>query len=297
MCTALSQSLGEPLVGTAAVATTWLCIEQPGAWGHDALVQSQLDPELGAELADRAGGTGVRISLIRRPGRSDVAVRQRQVYLAHTQPGASWLERAAIADVKELLALDFARLGAGERPGIGRLVDEPVLLVCTNGSRDRCCAQLGRPIAGALAARHGDAVWETTHTGGHRFAPTGVVLPSGYLYGRLDVESAEQTLRAAADGAVRTGGCRGRSTWTTAGQVAELAVRDLIDEPSADALFVTGVRPGDGAEVGVEVRHVDGRRWLATVAEDTLEPARRTSCAKDAVTPTAARLVGEPVPA
>jgi hypothetical protein len=54
----------------------------------------------------------------------------------------------------------------------------------------------------------------------------------------------------------------------------------------------------DGKVVGavsVEVRHVDGRGWRVHVAEDALEPARRTSCAKDAVIPTAARLVGEPV--
>ena len=46
----------------------------------------------------------------------------------------------------------------------------PLLLVCTHGRRDACCAQFGRPTAMALARRYGTAVWETTHVGGDRFA-------------------------------------------------------------------------------------------------------------------------------
>ena len=57
----------------------------------------------------------------------------------------------------------------------------PQLLVCTNGTRDTCCARLGRPVAAAAARRFPDQVWEVTHTSGHRFAPTTVLLPSGAL--------------------------------------------------------------------------------------------------------------------
>ena len=43
-------------------------------------------------------------------------------------------------------------------------------------------------VTAALARVFPDEVWECTHLGGHRFAPTALVLPTGYSYGRLDQE-------------------------------------------------------------------------------------------------------------
>jgi hypothetical protein len=276
-CSVLARVLGEPLAGTSAVATTWLCVEQSGPWGRDALLESHLEVAVGRELAERAAGTGVRIALIRRPGSHPDRHRPEphQVYLAHTAPGRTWLERLRVADPKELCDLDFAAAGAGEPSGRGELTAEPVLLVCTNGRRDVCCALLGRPIATALAGRHGERVWECTHLGGHRFSPTAVVLPHGYSYGRLDLASAERLL---AHGGVLIEHSRGRSTWLPAAQVADLAVRTAIAERDPDA-----VRAGEPAPSGtdrhrVPVSHVDGRRWEVTVVERAEPVHRSASC-------------------
>jgi hypothetical protein len=276
-CSVLARQLGEPLAGTAAGAATWLCIEQPGPWGRDALVQSHLEVAIGRELAERAAGTGVRIALIRRPGSHPDRHQPlpHLVYLAHTAPGWSWLERMWVGDPKELLDLDFAAAGAGEPSGVGELTAEPVLLVCTNGRRDVCCALLGRPIATALAGRYGSRVWECTHLGGHRFSPTALVLPYGYSYGRLEVASAQRLL---ASRSVLIEHCRGRSTWRPAAQVADLAVRAAIAERDPDA-----VRAGEPAPAGADrqrvlVSHVDGRRWEVTVAERAAPAPRSASC-------------------
>src|SRR5689334_7511388 len=209
-CSTLSGFAGEPLAGTAATATAWLCLEQPGPWGRDALVQSHLDPELGAELSRRAAGTGVRILLIRRPGKhADThAGGSRRVYLASTEPGASWLEQADLDAPEEALELDFEALGQGRSTAFGTPVADPLLLVCTNSKRDVCCALYGRPIATALN------LWECTHTGGHRFAPTGVLLPTGHLYGRLDHELAEHVVTKG----IVADRCRGRSCFTPRGR-------------------------------------------------------------------------------
>lgn len=278
-CSALSRELAEPQAGTASVATTWLCLEQPGPWGADALNDSHLDPGLAAELTARTEDTGVRIVLIRRPGSHADHHRPepRQVYLASTRPGASWLEQAVLTDLKLLLDVDFAAAGAGRPSGVGTLSTDPLLLVCTNGRRDLCCALLGRPIARDLAVRHPGQVWETTHTGGHRFAPTAVLLPSGYLYGRLDLDTGMRILASAATGTMVPTGCRGRSTFSRDGQAAELAVRNQIGELDFDAITVTG----DGS-----VRHRDGREWRVLVSERELPPARPASCGKAAAVPT-----------
>ena len=277
-CSALAEAIGEPLAGTAATARSWLCLEQPGPWGRDALSASHLDPGVSRELAALAAGTGVRIVLIRRPGAHPDRHRPvpRHVYLAHTAPGNTWLERAMITDPKALLDLDFTRAGRGEPGLLGERVADPLLLVCTNGRRDVCCALRGRPIAAALARRHGDAVWECTHIGGHRFAPTAVRLPTGYAYGRLDVASASGLL----DGAgVVTSGCRGRSTWQPAGQVAELAVRERTGESDSDALWVEVLGAAVDGERLVTVTHRNGTSWRVVVAEREVGPARKASCA------------------
>jgi len=279
-CSALAEVIGEPLAGTAATARTWLCLEQPGPWGRDALSASHLDAGIARGLADLSAGTGVRIVLIRRPRSHPDRHRPvpRHVYLAHTAPGNTWLERATITDPKALLDLDFTRAGDGEPGLLGERVAEPLLLVCTNGRRDVCCALLGRPVADALAPRHGDAVWECTHLGGHRFAPTALLLPTGYSYGRLDVPAADGLLTGGPD--VRTEGCRGRSTWPAAGQVAELAVRARTGTPDPDALRVAGIASSAQGSV-VTVTQVDGSAWQVTVVERELAAARRASCAAE----------------
>ncbi|TDP91130.1 sucrase ferredoxin [Labedaea rhizosphaerae] len=265
-CSVLSAAAAEPTAGTAAVAVSWLCIEQSGPWGRDALSDSHFDAEVGAALAERVKGTGVRIAMIRRPGRhADRHVpAPHTILLAHTAPGQSWLEHTVCDEPKQLLDLDLAALGRGQRPGFGEVTSDPVLLVCTNGRRDLCCALEGRPIAAELAADHGTQVWESSHLGGHRFAPTAVQLPTGYSYGRIDVAFGADLLRSTA---VRVERCRGRSTWDAEGQVAELAVRARLGDSDPDSLTVTGTR----------VTHRDGRAWDVTIGE-RIGPARPASC-------------------
>ncbi|MBP2471384.1 hypothetical protein JOF53_000256 [Crossiella equi] len=260
--------LGEPVAATAPTAATWLCLEQPGPWGRKALLESRLDPALGAELTRRTDGTGVKVLLIRAPGRSDPN-RARRVFVARTGPGASSLHAATLEDPRELLDLDLAD------PQLGEPTDEALLLVCTNGRRDRCCTVLGRPLAEELDSGFRPSVWECSHLGGHRFAPTVLVLPTGYSYGRIDLPTAQSALLAARKGQVELAGLRGRSTWRRPGQAAELAVRELVQDVEADALTVHEER-----DEPVLVTHVDGRSWRVRVTERALPPAP-ASCGEE----------------
>ncbi|MFC1434662.1 sucrase ferredoxin [Streptacidiphilus sp. N1-3] len=281
-CTTLSRELIEPMSGTAATGATWLLLEQPGPWGAKALTQSHLDPEFGRALEARAKGTGLRIALIRRPGRHADAppAPSRQVYLAHTAPGRSWIRELVLDDPAELLGYDFAALAAGDHGGIGQEYrGEPLALVCTNGRRDRCCALLGRPLAAELAASGHAQVWEVTHLGGHRFSPTMLVLPYGYAYGRMSAHTAKEILGATREGRMVPEWCRGRSSWDRPCQAAELAVREQIGEDLAEALTVRQT-PVDADTWSVTVAHGDGRSWTVRVHRSAAEPARSESCLK-----------------
>ena len=293
-CSSFSARLGEPLAGTAPVATTWLAIEQPGPWGARALTQSHLDHELGAELGRRAEGTGIRIALIRRVGHhalTDVSS-PRRVLICDTRPGTATVRSFTVSDPRELLDLDLAALGSG-RLAAGTAHVDPVILVCTNGKRDRCCAVLGRSLALDLAetAASGTDIWEADHLGGHRFAPTAVVLPTGYAYGRLDAATATAALGAAAHGRVVTEHSRGRSTWSRPGQAADLALRTELQEFGADAVRVVGEQRLDDERWSVELA-ADELRYRALVEQSAAPEPRPESCGKAFGNPVQLRVTG-----
>ncbi|MGH8868449.1 MAG: sucrase ferredoxin [Actinomycetes bacterium] len=282
-CSAAARDLDEPLAGTAPVAPAWLVVEQPGPWGRDALTQSHLDAGVAATLAARAEPLPVRVLLVRRPGPhpDDHHPTPRTVWTASTVPGATWLRRHRVEDPRALLDVDLDALAAG-RPEGGEPEAGPVVFVCTNGRRDRCCALRGRDLAAALAARLGDGrVWECSHLGGHRFAPTALVLPHGVVHGRLDARSAAHVVDQAEQGRLALDGYRGRSTWDRPGQVAEAVVRTRTGLTGLDDLHVGSLSPApDGAPgpVSVPVSARDGRRWTVTVDEREGPTRRPESC-------------------
>jgi hypothetical protein len=285
-CSTLSEAAGEQLIGSAPRAAGWVALEQNGPWGARAFTASHLDRELGAALETAATMAGVRPTLVRRPGRhadEHRAVRHR-LLVAHSLPGRTWLLSADVADPAEVLALDWRAVAEGDlaasRASLPSLrpVEEPHLLVCTNGTRDVCCAVAGRPVAAAAALSHPGQVWEATHTSGHRFAPTAVLLPHGTLHGRLDGTTAGDLLDAAARSETVLAGTRGRSAWPPAGQVADHAVRLETGELDLDALTVSPA--GDGWLV----RHRDGRSWRVAVGSEPVPGTERPeSCGKAAL--------------
>lgn len=282
LCSTICRELREPLPGTAVVATGWLLVEQPGPWGSKAPTQSHLDPDFGAKIDAACKKADLRFGLIRSPGRHPDSPNSHRVFVASTTPGRTWLLSGTVADPLLLDALDLDAINRGELDVVVKSlpelapVTEPVLLVCTNGKRDECCALLGRPIAAALAAAAPGRVWEANHLGGHRFAPTAALLPAGTMHGHLDLELATAVLAAADRGETVLDKLRGRSTWTKRGQVAEIAIRNLIGEVGLDTLSVIA----EDLET-VTVRHVDDRVWTVPVTTETVHPPRPESCGKE----------------
>lgn len=191
--------MGEPLAGTAPTDNVWLLVEHAGPWGRKAVAESRLPEAVRKRLE---GLAGVRVQLIRHHGGEAAGDSGAlHVFTVHARPGAvPVVETTRLEVVDDLLALDLDVLS--ESP-LGLVpYTEPLWLVCTNGRRDLCCAEQGRPIAARLAERWPEATWETTHLGGHRFAGTLLALPSGVVLGRLGPTSAEAACEALAAGAL-----------------------------------------------------------------------------------------------
>lgn len=320
-CSGRVDAAGLSAYGTAAAAHAWVALEQPGPWGRTAATQSHLDPELAAAIESAVASASGRLVLVRAPGphpdaattrtplgsarpgdsRSDAREQEgdrRTVLVAWSGP-SPWLLRGRVDDPADLLTLDWAALGAGDeqrvRAGAGWLSPDPLgaVLVCTNGRRDRCCAIRGRPVALDAGRARPGRVWEGSHLGGHRFAPTALVLPVGRLFGRLDAAGVVAAVDAAAEARLPAELLgprhdRGVGRLPAPAQVAESAVRAGTGETAWGRLQVDEPRsalarpPAGGDRWEVPVRHTDGRRWTVHVTRRP-GPALSDSCGKPPV--------------
>jgi hypothetical protein len=260
-----------------------VALEQNGPWGARAATQSHLDPDLGETLDRLCRDAGGRFILIRRPGNhpdlqvgNPEKVHSRRLYLAGGLAGRPWLLEADLDDpvpTTLLAQLELDALAAGDIRAVQQALPEatltpaPVLLICTNTRRDICCSVRGLPVALESSSKRPGSVWECSHTGGHRFAPTGVLLPHGQAFARLTGDSAVAVLDAAIDDEVPVqllGAAhdRGRSHLSPPAQAAESIVRQRIQEPSLTALSATAMPLPDQENAWrCRVSHVDGRSW------------------------------------
>lgn len=256
-CARNSRDLREPLLGTASTVRRWVLIEQPGPWGRDALPESQLGPDLGRELKLRVRKAGARPLLIRRSG--GATSEPRTAYVCSTS--ANWIEQVTFDDPEELLELDLDAL-ADDRSLGGDPVEQPLLLTCTNGRHDACCAEMGRPAADAFDAAIGDGAWEVSHIGGDRFAANVLWLPVGVYYGRVAAEDAALVAALAATGRLSLPHYRGRSILPFAAQAAEIMLRRELVCDQLDVLELERFERAEDGGRAIFTRHDE--RWLVS---------------------------------
>jgi hypothetical protein len=246
-CAAASIARAEPLAATASRIDHWIVVEYRGAWRRDVLGGSLLSTELKAHLRAQLASLGhARLLFVKQPERR--SQQGRRVFCVGSRPGEERLLRLEVEHQEDLREVDLTAVLAGDG-ALGAPVAHPLLVVCTHGKRDRCCAREGRPLYDALRhATHPDHVWQSTHVGGDRFAGNVVVLPQGLYYGRVGPADVAELLATHAAGRVDLDHYRGRSAYPFAVQAAEQALRtaegfDGID----DVVVLDSVRRGDDA--------------------------------------------------
>ena len=243
-CSLRSLAADQPLAGSASTIRHWLLIEHAGPWGRDGLLDARLPDGLGSDLRAVEGRTGARVLLTRKPDRvphyDDGTVHCFAVDTREAWLGSTALDR--IEDARQLDPRDKPSF-AGSRG--------PLLVVCTHGRRDPCCAERGRPLVQGLAASFPDFTWESTHVGGDRFAGNLVAFPHGLYFGRVEPEEGPAIAQAYAEGRIaRLDRYRGRSSDPFHVQAAERALRDHLGLDRIDAVTPEASgRRGDLAEV------------------------------------------------
>ena len=257
-CSETTLAIGEPLLGSAGSARALLAIAWPKPLWHadEAARSTGLPPELATiEAREEKAGRKIAVRVFQRePGTPT----DRVELICVAAGGASLQLRDLPAAQLPNRIESFLRGDAAGPRLSGRFA-----LACTDGKHDRCCAAHGRAFYDALRAsalEHGLEVAESSHLGGHRFAATSIVLPDGWMYGRLRADDAPAFAAAAAAGAVHLPRYRGRLGQPELAQVAEACALERF--PAAQKIEIERVAEG-AAEQSVRVSI-----WLADARHD-----------------------------
>lgn len=279
-CADISAENAEPLTATASRVDHWILVEYRGLWNRDVLGGSLFSDRVKTALREQLEALPKsRLLLIRRPERR--SHEGRMVYLARsTEEGAS-LRGLEIGHVEELAGVDLAALDDPVR--------HPLLVVCTHGKRDRCCARYGRPLYDRLREEAEEGwIWQSTHVGGDRFAGNVVCLPHGLYFGRVAADDVWPLLDDYLAAKIYLPRYRGRCCYAFPVQAAEYAVREAGGVTKVDGVrFVSAERTGprswevrflvrsSGEIHEVEVEQEAGELTYLTCDADALRHPRR----------------------
>ena len=315
-CSDAARERQDPMVGTAPPQSRFLLVEQDGGWAYSGFPTLAIQEDIRDEVQQRAEALGARIMLIRRPGRHTSSVCLMRAWCVvdlHAAPAdrVSWgtwsypAELLSAVDRLEELerrAADRPAAQTGAESGAtgtaypqvvpgaadGDGAAEPTLvLVCTHGKKDPCCAVRGRPVAAALAERYPEQTWECSHTGGDRFAANLLLLPEGATYGGLDVDTALAAVEQHLAGAPDTAHLRGVSGHGRPVQAAVVAVHEQLGPLAWGSVRPTATRPlepaeGEVAATTVTLALADGRAVEVDVREH-VRPGAQLTCRVDAL--------------
>jgi hypothetical protein len=259
------------MFATGSHVRGWLLVEVRGAWGEDAIHASALAEHVPRHWKDELKRRHIRAVCIRadphaeRPGVRLFACAARR---PGSGPATLWRRQidslADVAAAVEDLHVDRPPETSWER------AQESLILVCTNGRHDQCCANLGRPLVRALRdSPWADRVWECSHIGGDRFAANVVVLPDSLYFGRVDPQSAPALLGALDEGRIDLSLFRGRTSLSLAEQAVEHFVRREIGIDAVDGVVIDR-QAADGSfpvRLGERQLHVRVRRRMVSAVE------------------------------
>lgn len=276
-CAAWAREIDLDPAGTAPEADVFVLVEHPLPWPRD-VADDPLLATVHRAAGEAAPGRRVRLQAVTPSAAAET--RAVVVLTATRDPFTGYGRVEGVAAPEDLAAL-AARLVAEEPPA-----PEPGatdVLICTHGARDACCGALGTRLWQQVAGTP-VRVWRTSHTGGHRFAPTAVTFPDGNYWAFLDADLLAGIVDRSLDPATAAAHLRGCAAFPPVLQVADragleargwewLACARFGDARSESRVELCFEAP-DGERGGFDVCLGDGRRL--PVPECGRDPATAT---------------------
>ncbi len=250
-CSTVSLQLGEALYGTASYAAAWFLLEYNGPWGAKALQESDLPAAVKQHLQFSVqAAASPKVQMIKRPpGRREAGY---HFFVALAVETAPVLYEFHLDRYQDLLDLDLPAVLAGEAGFRSHCRESPLILVCTNGRRDPCCARHGLPFFAKMLKTAGAYTWQTTHVGGHRFAANAIYFPHGVYYGRMEPEDAGNFVEACQNGEIFIEHFRGRACYPEVVQAAEYFLRKRSGKLGLEDFRLVAARPLDPGQWSVQ---------------------------------------------
>ena len=208
-CSQTSRESGVDIIGSAYEHRLYVAIECPPPWTSDDMESKGIPDnlrELSQELYDDYDRFQTRFLLIH-----NEHLQQENLVRVLFFRKPSGLSRGYIK--QEFHLMDINQVASLVRSYVmGEAVDAtPVddpnrdILICTHGSRDRCCSRFGNPLyRQALKiveerSLSSIRIWQASHIGGHRMAPTAIDFPEARYYGYLDTATLASILTRTGD--------------------------------------------------------------------------------------------------
>ncbi len=281
-CSTSSHDSGEQIFATATRTDYWFLLEVPQPFGDKALEEASLPPLVKTHLSRGAAGfPNSRIQLIKKG--TEFAGQGIKFFVAVNHEEQPNLYEFTLSRYEDLLDLDLPAIAAESLAYRANDRAEPLFLVCTNGKRDPCCASLGLPLYRELRRVDGENTWQTSHVGGHRFAPNVVALPHGVYYGYVTPEGARALVNAHRSGLVHLPNYRGRSCYEKDPQAAEALLRNtlqLFDLYRFKLIEIETISEVEAVYHFADVR--EGKRYCAQVVREPKKIQVLKSCRDDA---------------
>ena len=276
-CAEDSARIGDPLAGTATHAERNLLLGWPRRKWQRSLRQASDMPEAVRTRLEDLADRGRRVNLIHRRGQPD---RLHRVYLMP--------ERQAFDVWREELPAFLQAFAAGDCLQCWRVgpVERELVLCCTHGRKDKCCAKFGYRTYRAIAdVVHEQGlpfdVWESTHLGGCRLAASVILLPTLRKYGRVSLEHVAPLLQSEARGQPYLPCYRGDSRLSPVQQCAQVAALMWLHARGVEARITIEEMPAqrDGERVLRARWYGDDRQGCLRVTCRASELVRHDTCA------------------
>lgn len=203
-CSLVSKANGEDPIGTAGTCDYWLIMEIPQPWSQNIFEENPTLKSLLGLFQELVFQHGIKLKpILIAPDReySDVGFTRVFYYYRPAKLFSRFEKQEFIVPENKVVALVTAIFK--------QLMQQPnnvpeftqyqqqtshirELMICTHTQVDLACGRFGTPIYRKLRKEYAPAsngklrVWQTTHFGGHQFAPTLIDLPQGCLWGHLE---------------------------------------------------------------------------------------------------------------
>ena len=272
-CSEIAKAQGEDPIGSAPQVDYWILVEFPQPWPNEVFTENPLVKQIFPIIKKLVLKRGIMVRPLAiapdpdysRPGYTRVIYYQRPA-----QQFAEYAKQEYLVPDDQAAPLVIALLNGllNQSGDLSQFTpyqqDTQALreiLVCTHTQVDLACGRYGTPVYRHLRQTYGQPdqplrVWQSTHFGGHQYAPTLIDLPTGQLWGHLEMDVLPQLIHRTGDHHSMGRFYRG---WTGVNRFEQIAEREAWMQAGWD--WFTYPRAARTIRKGLTGR----KRWLYPV--------------------------------